>query len=153
MKAFFISLFFLLPCFAQANFSGSWMGEFLMTNKKGVTYLCDEMSFTVLQDQSQAVFGKWTYACGQFALTYTPPRLEIQGNKVFLKNKYNNEIGVVTENEAELWIVVNDKNGRTHIKVKKISDNEMQYLEEQIDVDPETGLDRKSIYQALLKKQ
>jgi hypothetical protein len=151
MKALFFFLF-LFSFAAEANFSGQWSGEFRMTNKQGETYLCEELNFSVLQDQKQAVFGKWTYACGGYAFTYMPPTLQIDGEKVFLKNKYNDDVGTVSDSEADLMIVVNDVNGRTHIHVKKTSDTEMEYFEEQIDVDPNTGKDIKSIFEATLKK-
>jgi hypothetical protein len=151
MKALFIFLF-LFSFAAHANFSGQWSGEFRMTNKKGETYLCDDLNFTVLQDQKQALFGKWTYSCGGYAFSYMPPTLQFDDGKVYLKNKYNDYVGTVSDNEADITVVVNDVNGRTHIHVKKTADSEMEYFEEQIDVDPDTGKDVKSIFEATLKK-
>jgi hypothetical protein len=147
-----VFLFFLFPLIAEANFSGRWAGEFQMVNKKGETFLCEELSFGVLQDQKQAIFGEWVYACGGYAFKYVPPTLQIEGEKVYLKNKYNDYIGTVTGDKVDIQLVVNDMNGRTHIQVTKISDTEIKYHEEQLDVDPETGKDLKTIFDATLKK-
>jgi len=144
---------FLFPFYALADYSGTWTAdEMQMVTKKGDTYICDELTINVNQQVDKITFGKFTYACGNFAFTFTPPTLRLDGEKVYFKNKYNDYIGTLTDKEVHLTYVINDKNGRTRITVKRVSDTELDYLDEEIDVDPNTGKDVEMTIHAVVKK-
>jgi hypothetical protein len=152
MKFLILPLLFVPFLSHAANFSGRWTGEAQMTAKDGTVYLCEGVDIMVNQQTDKATFGNFTYSCGGYSFTFIPPTLTVNGDKVYYKNKYNDYIGTLTDSEAQLLFVVNDQNSRAKYTVKKISDTEIDYLDEQIDVDPDTGKDIEMSIHAQLKK-
>ncbi len=122
---------------AQANFTGRWAGEGIMTGKEGKKYVCEDLQINVFHKPEMIEFGDFYYGCGGFAFRFHPPVLKyVTPTEVLWKDM---PVGTVTRTEANLLFVINDKNGRARYTVKKLSNTKLSYKDEQFDLDPQTG--------------
>lgn len=130
-----------------ANFTGEWRGEGTLTTKKGEVFACDTIVVKVKQEKDHFEFGKFYYGCGSLAVSFTPPILNFSqdGNVIW----QDQNVGKITETTANLHFILQN-NGRSRYTATMVSPTEMDYLDEQIDVD--TGVERVSPIKAKLYK-
>lgn len=147
MKLFLLATLILFGCDSFANFTGEWRGAGTLTTKKGEVFSCDTIIVKVKQEKDRLEFGKFYYGCGSLAVTFTPPTLNLspEGNVTW----QDQNPGQITETTANLYFILQN-NGRSRYTAKMTSPTEMDYLDEQIDVD--LGYERVSPIQAKLYK-
>lgn len=147
MKLFLLASLILFGSNSFANLTGEWRGEGTLTTKKGEVFSCDTIIVRVKHEKDRLEFGKFYYGCGSLAVTFTPPTLNLspEGNVTW----QDQNAGTVTETTAKLHFILQN-NGRSRYTATMTSPTEMDYLDEQIDVD--TGEERVSPIQAKLYK-
>lgn len=154
MKLLFVLAILLLGSSSYANFTGVWQGDAIVTLKDGRTGYCDEIILIVNNHAADKIeFGKFRYACGEFAINFQPPVLtlgkkKMSGQDAFLKEE---KIGKISSTKANLLFPLAN-NGKGRYTVKKVSENEVDYLDEQIGVNAETGKEEITSIKAKLFK-
>lgn len=124
---------------ARADFTGRWRGPAVLTLKDGTRRACDEAAIEVAQDERSFSFGRFRYVCGEFGFSFTPPGFDIDSDGyVSWRGK---KVGSVQGGEVKLEFVL-AANGKARYTARKVSAAELEYLDEQIEVDPATGAEK-----------
>jgi hypothetical protein len=147
MKLFLVASLILFGTNSFANFTGEWRGAGTLTTKNGEVFPCDTIIVRVKQEKDHLEFGKFYYGCGGLAVTFTPPTLNFndQGNVTW----QDQNVGQITDTTANLHFILQN-NGRSRYTATMTSPTEMDYMDEQIDVD--AGYEKVSPIQAKLYK-
>lgn len=136
-----------------ANFTGVWAGEGSVTTRFGKEIYCDEIILNVSHNADKMEFGNFRYGCDEFAFNFTPPVLalgkkQFAGQETFWKEEM---VGKVSATKANLLFPLAN-NGKARYTVKKTSEDEMEYMDEQIGINAETGLEEITTIKAKLKR-
>jgi hypothetical protein len=127
----------LIASATLANFSGRWRGETILTGKEGRKFLCEDTEINVDQKPEVIEFGDFYYGCGGLALRFHPSKLVyVTPTELTWKDQ---QVGTVTNSDANLYFIINDKNGRARYTAKILGPDKISYKDEQFDVDPATG--------------
>jgi hypothetical protein len=118
-----------------ADFSGKWTGSAVDTTKDGSQIACDEVTLNVQHFPDRFEFGTFRYVCGNLAFNFTPPKMRIVNGEVFWKDL---RAGVVTPTSVDLVFPLANKS-YSRYTVRLEPSGEMDYLDEEIDIDPATG--------------
>src|SRR5690606_19415851 len=104
MKLLFILLVTLVGSYSYANFSGVWRGDAILTLRDGRTGYCDEVIINVNHGADKIDFGNFRYACGEFAINFTPPVLVLGPKKIVSQEAFWNEqsVGKISASKANL---------------------------------------------------
>jgi hypothetical protein len=135
MKLLLIAATLLIGSSSFANFTGRWQGDGIVTTKDGKQVYCDEIIINVAQTDDKLTFGKFRYGCDELAFNFNPPELKVEDGNVIWKDQ---DAGKITDKNANLHFVLAN-NGKSRYTAELESPNEMNYLDEQIDYNPNTG--------------
>lgn len=133
---------------AHADFSGLWKGTAVLTLRSGATIFCDEISLDVRQSPAKLEFGKFRYACSAYGFSFSPPVLNVEAGMVSWKGQ---PVGTITPRSVRLLFTLAN-NGRARYTADLTPSGELDYLDEQIDVDPATGAEKITSIKANLVK-
>lgn len=153
MKLLFVLMILLGGSYSYANFTGVWHGDAVVTLKNGKKAYCDEIILNVNQLEDRVEFGSFRYACGELAINFTPPVLALKEKKLLGQDAYWKEekVGRISSTKANLLFQISDT-AKGRYTVKKVSDVEMDYQDEQIGINSQTGKEEITIIQAKLYK-
>jgi hypothetical protein len=149
MKILLMAAVMFMGPYSFANFSGIWQGEGTVTLKDGRKVYCDEIILNVTQSKDKLSFGKFSYGCDELGFNFTPPELKVVDGTVIYKDQNS---GTITDTNAHLHFILAN-NGSSRYTAEMVSANEMNYLDEQIDTDPTTGVAKITAVQAKLFKK
>lgn len=149
---FIIIFLSLISINSYANFSGIWQGDGIITLRDGRTAYCDEIILHVIHDTDKMEFGNFRYACGELAMNFTPPTLKFGKKKFGGKETFWNEemVGKISDTKAKLLFPLTT--GKARYTVKKVSSDEMDYQDEQIGINANTGKEEITKIKAKLYK-
>ena len=149
MKILLAAAVLLLGSNSFANFTGQWQGEGIATMKDGREIYCDDIKIIVIHESDKLTFGNFRYGCDELAFNFTPPELKVEDGKVIWKEA---DAGTITDKKAKLHFTLAN-NGRSRYTGELVSDTELNYLDEQIDYNPETGEEKITAIKAKLFKK
>ncbi len=152
-KSVLFSLILLVGSSSLANFTGVWMGEGTVTTRDGREISCNQFVLNVTHGTDKMEFGRFSYGCDEFAFNFTPPVLTLGEKKIVSQDTFWKEekVGKISSTRADLLFPLAN-NGKARYTVRKTSDNEMNYLDEQIGINAETGKEEITAIRAKLKR-
>lgn len=124
-----------------ANFTGVWKGDAVLTTRDGKELYCDEIIINVKHGEDKMEFGNFRYACDEFAFNFTPPVLSL-GEKNIVSQDVTwdgKNVGKISATKADLLFPLAKETDKARYTVRKKSENQMDYIDEQIGVNPQTG--------------
>lgn len=139
----------LVGSYSFADFTGDWAGEGTVTLKDGREIYCDEIEVRVTQSKEKLSFGRFRYGCDELAFSFVPPDLKVENERVIWKEA---DAGFVNDKKARLHFTLAN-NGRSRYSADLISETEMDYLDEQIDHNPDTGEEKITAIKAKIFKK
>lgn len=147
MKSLLILAAMLAAGPARADFSGHWKGTAVLTLRSGATVFCDDISLDIRQSPDKLEFGTFRYACSAYGFNFKPPTLSIESpGRVLWKGR---PVGTVDARSVRLLFMLAN-NGRARYTAGLTPAGELDYLDEQIDVDSATGAERITSIKGLL---
>jgi hypothetical protein len=147
MKTLLLLCAMLSAAPARADFSGLWKGTAVLTLRSGATVFCDDISLDIRQAADRFEFGTFRYACSAYGFSFKPPVLSIESTgRVLWKGQ---PVGAVDARSVRLLFTLAN-NGRARYTAGLTPDGDLDYLDEQIDVDPASGAERVTSIKARL---
>lgn len=137
-----------------ANFTGVWKGDAILTTREGKKMYCDEIIINVKHGADKMEFGNFRYACDEFAFNFTPPVLFL-GEKNIVSQDVTwdgKNVGKISSTKANLLFPLAKETDKARYTVKKTADDQMDYIDEQIGVNPQTGVQEITKVHATLKR-
>ena len=134
------SLFLILVlgfCIANANYTGIWKGEGVLSNSKGNAWYCDDIVVIVSQSSDQFEFGRFEYGCGDLSFNFVPPVLKFDENQnTRWKDQY---IGRFTDTIVD-FLFKREREGHFSKYTVRREGNVLDYQDDQIYPDHTTSL-------------
>lgn len=140
-RTIFFGMVVFVGSTAFANFHGVWKGDAILTTRQGQQMYCDEIILNVTQSEDKMEFGNFRYACDEFAFNFTPPVLFL-GEKNILSQDVTwdgKHVGKITATKADLLFPLAKETDKARYTVRKKSEHQMDYIDEQIGVNAQTG--------------
>lgn len=140
-KTIFFGMIMFVGSSAFANFNGVWRGDAVVTTRDGREMYCDEIILNVTQTEDKMEFGNFRYACDEFAFNFTPPVLSLSKKKILSQDVTwdGKNVGKITATKADLLFPLAKETDKARYTVRKKSEHQMDYIDEQIGVNAQTG--------------